>query len=141
MNQRAFSLIEAVVAAAIVAVGLTAAAVLAGTIMAQQERNAVAMRVANLHEQAVRLYRMDLSHALILSLLPEDCRASGAPSENSYVLSFTRAAPLNLSVAGTSVAVERTGSTITYAATEQGGGSRTNSVTILRPSLRVKYTQ
>ncbi len=142
MNARAaFSIIETMVAAAVVAVGLTAAAVLAASIMAQQERDTATLRAANLQEQAVRLYRMDLSHALILSLLPEDCRASGAPPTNGYVLSFTRSAPVSLDVDGVNVAVERTGSTISYAPAGADGGARTNSVTILRPTLRVKYTQ
>ncbi len=142
MNKRAFSLVEVLVAAGILTIGLTAAAVLAGTIMAQQERNAVSLRAANLQEQAIRLYRMDLAPATIISLLPEPSAGSGVPAAGAYVLTFTRPSSIVLSnVGGTNVALDQTGSTLVYPAPSQTATYLTNTMTILRPSIRVKYAQ
>ncbi len=49
MKKNAFSLVEALIAAAIVSIGLTAAAALVGALMAKEEINTVSLRAANLH--------------------------------------------------------------------------------------------
>ncbi len=141
MNNRGFSLVEVMVAAAIIVVGLTAGAVLASTLMVQQELNAASLRAANLQEQAVRLYRMDLAPSVIIALLPEQCSASGSPAPGAYTLSFSRPASTSVTVDGSAVALEQTGSSLVYCSPNQAGIYLTNTVTILRPSTRVKYAQ
>ena len=80
MRGKGFSLIEALIASAIVAIGLTAAASLVGALMAREEVNTVSLRAANLHEQAVILYRLGLSPARIRAILPETCIDGVAPA-------------------------------------------------------------
>ena len=127
------------VAAAIVAVGLTAAAALASTLMQQQELNAITLRAANLQEQAAKLYRFDLRPDDIYRLLPENCQGGSTPPANGYAFSFSRAAPTNVEVGGTTVALDQTSCIMIYA--NPDGALRTNGVTIVRPSIRVKYNQ
>jgi len=139
VSAKGYSLVEVMVAAAIVAVGLTAAAVLASTLMQQQELNAVTLRAANLQEQAAKLYRLDLRPDEIYRLLPESCQGGSTPPANGYALSFSRAVATNVAVDGTSVALEQTGCILVFS--NAGGPARTNGVTITRPSVRVKYNQ
>ena len=144
MKSRGYSLVEVMVAAAIVAVGLTAAAVLAGTLMQQQELNAATLRAANLQEQAAKLYRMDLPVTLIVELLPEKCGRVGGgvpPPAGGYGFSFTRPAPLNISNGAENVFLDSTSCTMVYPAPVESAGMTTNIVTIVRPSIRVKYVQ
>ena len=140
MNSKGYSLVEVMVAAAIVAVGLTAAAVLASTLMQQQELNAATLRAANLQEQAVKLHRLDLSSSAIRSLLPEPCVASGVPPAGGYTLSFSVAASTNVVIDGAIVNLDRTSLTLVYPNTATSG-KVTNRVVIFRPAIRVRYTQ
>jgi len=141
MRAQGYSLVEVMVAAAVVAIGLTAAAVLVGTLMQQQELNAASLRAANLQEQAVKLYRLDLRPDTIVSLLPESSQQSGTPPAGGYSISFSRAAPTNVEVDGTAVLLDRTGCNMVFASLGGTGALLTNTVTIVRPSLRVKYNQ
>lgn len=141
MRARGYSLVEVMLAAAVVAIGLTAAAVLVGTLMQQQELNAASLRAANLQEQAVKLYRLDLSPNTIVSLLPESCQQSGTPPPGGYFLSFSRARSTNIEVDGTLVLLDRTGCNMIFASPGGTGALLTNTVTIVRPSLRVEYDQ
>ena len=141
MSTKGYSLVEVMVAAAIVAVGLTAAAVLASTLMQQQELNAATLRAANLHEQAAKLYRLDLRPDDIYRLLPENCAGGVTPPANGYALSFSRAVATNIAVGGTDVALEQTSCIMVFANPAGNGALNTNGVTIVRPSIRVKYNQ
>lgn len=141
MRARGYSLVEVILAAAVVAIGLTAAAVLVGTLLQQQELNAASLRAANLQEQAVKLYRLDLRPDTIVSLLPESCQQSGTPPPGGYFLSFSRAAPTNIEVDGTAVLLDRTGCNLVFASPGETGALLTNTVIIVRPSLRVEYDQ
>jgi prepilin-type N-terminal cleavage/methylation domain-containing protein len=141
VSVKGYSLVEVMVAAAIVAVGLTAAAVLASTLMQQQELNAATLRAANLHEQAAKLYRLDLRTGDIYRLLPEECVGGSTPPANGYALSFSRAVATNIPVNGTDVALEQTDCVMVFASPGANGALTTNNVTIVRPSIRVKYNQ
>lgn len=140
MNAKGYSLVEVMVAAAIVAVGLTAAAVLASTLMQQQELNAATLRAANLQEQAAKLHRLDLSSSAIRGVLPETCVASGAPPAGGYTLSFSVATSTNVVIDGATVNLDRTSLTLVYPNTA-ASGNVTNRVVIFRPAIRVRYTQ
>ncbi len=128
------------VAAAIVAVGLTAAAVLASTLMQQQELNAATLRAANLQEQAAKLHRLDMSSSAIRGILPEPCVSSGTPPPGGYVLSFSVASATNVDVGGINVRLDRTSINLVYPNPVASGGL-TNRVDVFRPSTRVRYAQ
>ena len=66
-----YSLIEVLIAAAVLAVGIAAAAMLANSLIVQQESSTRTTAAINLHEQVARLYRLGLNHAQITNILPE----------------------------------------------------------------------
>ena len=138
MKRNAFSLVEALMAAAIVAIGLTAAASLVGALMAREEVNTVSLRAANLQEQAVMLYRLGLSSERILEILPEPCSATTSPSAGAFGLSFGSPSAASCTATDGSVfAVTDTTCTLTFPVTGPDGSVlsyRNNSVTIVRPS-------
>lgn len=145
MKAAAYSLVEVLVAAAILAVGLAAAAVLINTLVIQQEMDSGAVRAANLQEQATMLYRLGVTNPQDLySLLPEPTGASGAPAAGSYSITFgvpsvsvsTASAPSGVAA---EVAYEVTLCTITHSSPVGSGGLAysANSVSIIRPVIRV----
>jgi hypothetical protein len=129
------------IAAAIIAVGLTASAVLVGTLMQQQELNAADLRAANLQEQAVKLYRLDLSASTIRGLLPELCVASGTPPAGGFTVRFFLTLQTNIAVDTNLLSIERTICRIVFSNPGGVEAYRTNDVSIVRPTTRVKYDQ
>lgn len=138
MRTEAFSLVEAMIAAAVVAIGLTAAASLVGALMAKEEVNAVSLRAANLHEQAVMLHRLGLPPARIREILPEDCSETSTPAAGAFGLAFGAPSPLDCTASdGSSFGVTATTCTLSYPVTGPDGSVlsyRSNSVTIVQPS-------
>jgi prepilin-type N-terminal cleavage/methylation domain-containing protein len=139
MNHRGYSLVEVMIAAAIIAVGLTAAAVLVGSLMTQQEINAASLRATNLQEQAVRLYRLDVPPAIITELLPEPASADLQPAAGTYGLNFTSTGTTNVTIDGTDVQVDLTTCTLAYVSPVETNTVVTNSVSIVRPSIRIDF--
>ena len=125
MKSRGYSLVEVMVGAAIVAIGLTAAAILVGTIMRQQEVNAATLRAANLQEQAVTLYRLGMGTNLS-DFLPE--------SYHSFT--FTSPQQTILSNSTLSIIVDITVCTMTYPNPSGVGPALSNTNRIVRPSIR-----
>jgi len=135
----AYTLIEVLIASAILMIAVSAAAALALATVAQEETNARIARCENLHEQAVRLYQLGLEPGVISAILPTD------PAKISLV--FTTQ-PVSIPSLGT---VERSDSALVYtttplpsewtAGTWNAGESsdtarRTSSITAIRPSIR-----
>lgn len=138
MNDKAYSLIEVMVAAAIVAVGLTAAAMLVGTLMRQQELNAASLRAANLQEQAIRLHRLDVPAASLPALLPEPSTAGNSPPAGGYAIDFSDRDTTNVVVNGTTVALEVTRCTMVYPNPVGDDSLVTNTLPVVRPSIRIR---
>lgn len=138
MKKNAFSLIEALIAAAIIAIGLTAAASLVGALMAKEEVNTVSLRAANLQEQAVVLYRLGLSPEKIRAILPETCAETSAPAVGTFGLTFSSPAAMACEASdGSSFTVQSTECSFVYPVTGPDGSVlsyRDNSVTIVQPS-------
>lgn len=146
MNARGYSLVEVVVAAAVVAIGVAAGAAMVNTLIVQEEMNAGAVRASNLQEQAVMLYRLGLTNPQdICNILPESCTTSGSPGAGAFTLSFGEAATTNavatLSGGGqATVACQIVPCTIIYGSTIPGSGQvsyLSNTVTLVRPTIRV----
>jgi prepilin-type N-terminal cleavage/methylation domain-containing protein len=142
--QRAYSLIEVLIAAAVVAIGVSAAAVLVGGLMAQEEANANLLRGINLQEQAVRLWQLGLEENQIFEILPEDCAPGSTPSPGAFAMEFSAVVPQTCVVATTAGPLEMTVEVmthrITYASLEAPVGQAqpyvTHEVTAVRPSIR-----
>jgi type II secretory pathway pseudopilin PulG len=138
MKMRGFSLVEAMIAAGIVAIGLTAAASLVGALMAKEEINSISLRAANLQEQAVMLYRLGLAPALIREILPDAVSDTTTPAAGTYGLSFGSPSALACTASdGSDFSVTDATCTLTYPITAPDGevlSYRSQSVTIVTPA-------
>lgn len=146
MRARGYSLVEVVMAAAIVAIGIAAGAAMVNTLVVQEELNADAVRAANLQEQAVMLYRLGITSPQdIYNILPEPCSGSGAPTARAFSLTFGAPSATNFSAALSAgglanVACQVVSCTVVYA-TPVAGSSQvvysSNSLSFVRPAIRV----
>jgi prepilin-type N-terminal cleavage/methylation domain-containing protein len=141
MNRGGYSLVEVMVAVAVVGIGMTAAAMLINTLMAQEEVNASSLRAANLQEQAVTLYRLGLSASNVRAVLPETCGTDTTPASGTFSLEFGTPAGTNIPLGGSlgTISMELTTCTMVFAVPLPGTNSPpllTNTVNILRPTIR-----
>jgi prepilin-type N-terminal cleavage/methylation domain-containing protein len=138
MKRNGFSLIEALMAAVIVAIGLTAAAALVGALIAKEEINTVSLRAANLQEQAVVLYRLGLAPGQIRAILPEICTETSTPSAGNFGLTFGSPSTIACEASdGSSFSVKITECSLVYPITAPDGSvlsHRANQVVISQPS-------
>ena len=145
MRNDAYSLLEVLLAAAILALGLSSAAVVTNTLVIQQEQDSGAVRAANLQEQAAMLYRLGFTTAQdIYALLPEAVGSSATPAAGSFSITFgsPQVAVASATLAGggsADVAYELTSCTVVYGSPASGGGLAYSSstVNIVRPVIRV----
>jgi len=126
-----YTLIEVLVASAVVLLGVAAAATLSLTMVAQEEANVRVARALNLQEQAGRLYQLGLDPDAISSILP--------PEPNVVSLTFSPGAVTVTNAGAMEVAdcelVFFVGAPFTSA---DGGETlhRTNELKVVRPSIR-----
>jgi len=131
----AYTLIETLIAGALLLIGICAAAVLANTMVLQEEANARITRYINLQEQVSRLYQLGLDYAAITNIIPEKCSSSNPPPAGSIYLSITSAST-NIAGIGT---VEQAACRMVYPVGQDTGGTAiygTNDITSIRPSIR-----
>lgn len=143
MKSRGYSLIEVLIAAAVMAIGIAAAGALVRGLMAQQEASAAFLRGINLQEQSVRLWQLGLDEEQISQLLPEPCVDSGAPAPGTFHIDFTQPVDRTVSVSTSSgqsdIVVQVTTNTIIYADLEVDGGEQPmvrHQIVAVRPSIR-----
>jgi len=137
MKTSGYSLIEVLVAAAVVAVGLTAATILVGSIMSQQELNLVSLRAANLQEQAVTLYRLGVEPTNIRAIMPESCTDSSTPAQGTFSLTFGASNSINVVIGGATNTYLSNTCTVIFPNPPGGTGAATystNTVTVIMPS-------
>ncbi len=142
MRRNGYSLVEVMIAAAVVAIGLAAAAVLVGAIMTQKEQDLVSMRAANVQEQAIALYRLGITNTgTIIGLLPEACTNVAAPPEGVYSLSFGEEATTSIAGQGGTITMSVVTNTLVYGRCDPSSESvqyLTNFQTVLLPSIRIR---
>jgi Tfp pilus assembly protein PilV len=132
---RAYSLVEVIIAGFILVMAISGAALLAHSIMVQEESNFYMTRAINVQEQAAKLYALGLSPSTITNILPEQITTNSSPSVGSLSLVFTTNST-NISIVGT---LETATCTMVYPMGVDGRGTalrRTNTINIVRPSLR-----
>lgn len=146
MSSKAYSLVEVVIAAAIVAIGVAAGAAMMNTLVVQQEVNAGSVRAANLQEQATVLYRLGLTNpADLYAILPESCSGSGSPASGAFLLNFGTPTTVGNNVllegGGTApISCTVTTCTLVYANPISGSGQvtyLTNVLSVVRPTIKV----
>lgn len=129
-----YSILEVLVAAVVVAVGLAAGAGLIRAIVISEESAAGTSVAINLHEQATMLYRLDLPPATIRAILPEPCTTGAAPAAGTYSIEFGAEQPRTLSAGSAgNFTVGVTDCTMVSPAT---GGYDTKVLKVVRPLIR-----
>lgn len=123
-----YTVIEVLVAAALLAVGVAAASTLALTMVEQQRAAGGLSRALNYQEQAARLYQLGLESSDITNSLP---RPAGA------TVTFNSETNLSTSAGACQGIICRlvysAGARLTSSGVE---AARTNSVRVLRPTIR-----
>jgi prepilin-type N-terminal cleavage/methylation domain-containing protein len=133
-----YSLVEVMVASVVVAVALTAAAIMAGVLSSRQESNVFSLRAANLQEQAVTLYRLGLQPTQIVALVPEACGTTSTPAQGALSLVFSAESGTNVVIEGENTSLDFTTCTVILPEPVAEGAPSyiSNQVGILRPSVR-----
>lgn len=122
---KGYSLVEVLIAAGLVALGIGAAALLSMTMVSQQDGSARVVRALNYQEQAARLYQLGLPTNSITNILPPESGATVTfPNASSVV---------DASIGTYDVALCRLVVTTTNFLST---GVQTNDVYLVRPSLR-----
>ena len=130
MKTNAYSLIEVLIAAAVLAVGISAAALLANSMILQQDANTDLTRGLNVQERVAKLYHLGLPTTAITNVLPETFSNSAAGLDK-FVLSF--------SAATTNNGIESLTNTVVFSVGIQRDGTvvyRTNTATLYRETTR-----
>lgn len=138
VSRRAYSLLEVLIAAAILMIAAIAFTTMALMVATQRESNVRIARSLNMQEQAARLYQLGLSPAEILAILPPDSAVSS--------LAFGE---IESTAIGDIGGLERTTCQLTFIPSSSsaspepgtwspgnGSASRTNLVIVVRPSIR-----
>lgn len=140
---RGYSLVEVIVAAALLGIGMTAAAIMVHAIVRQEESNTVHRRAANLQEQASRLFQLGMNADQIRNVLPENCVTDTTPTEGTFHITFSPVVTNTINVQGTTTnfttQVEVTVNTLIYTGPPDGEGTSrhiTNHQTVVRPTIR-----
>ncbi len=134
----AYSLIEVVIAGAILMITIAAAAAMALTVVTQQETNTRISCALNYQEQAAHLYQLGLSTNTIAAILPPD------PSVTSLIFQNEVIGPIGNIIGMQSVTCEMTFTpnptpadwTADSWVPGNSAYSRTSTVMIVRPTFR-----
>lgn len=145
MTARGYSLVEVVMAAAIVAIGVAAGAAMMNTLVVQEELNASSVRAANLQEQATVLYRLGVTNPQDLyNILPEPCSAVATPAANAFSLTFGTPSLVTNAVdgpSGGSISYQVVSCTVVHGNRVAGSSQvtyLTNTVSLVRPTIRIE---
>lgn len=138
-NHQGYSLVEVLVAVVVVGIGLTAAAIMVGAIMSNEELNQVSLRAANLQEQSVTLCRLGLEPGVIASILPEVVVSGAVPPSGGFSIDFTTEEDFKVVINGGTNSLKQTACTVVFPNPPPVSGQVTygsNTVTVLLPSIR-----
>lgn len=131
----AYSLVEVLVAGALLAIGIAAAALMANSMIMQEEANIRVIRGLNLQEQVGRLYQLGLDYDAITNVLAERCTTTFPPEDGSVGL---RLSVVTTNIPGAGL-VEQAECEIVYSVVQGSDGNTyyaSNSVTLIRPTIR-----
>ncbi len=130
-RQHGYTIIEVLVASAVLLIGIAASAALALTMAAQEEANSQVARALNIQEQAGKLYQLGLSQDEINAILP--------PEPNVVSLIFSASSATVNGIGTVEVAdcqlIFNAGTPMT-AASSVTPSQRTNDLVLVRPSIR-----
>lgn len=130
-----YSLLEALIAGAVLAMAIAGVSALAVSMVRQHEWSAATRVMLNAQEQAAKLYHLGLNASQITNLLPMTCVATNAPPQDALFLSFSNFTT-NITNAGP---MELSHCEAVFVSHFNPGGSpvrRTNRVLLARPIYR-----
>lgn len=135
--RQAYSLVEVLIAGGILVIGIAGAAMLAHTLLVQEDSNGFALRALNAQEQAARLWQLGLAPATITNILPERC-ASNASSPGAYSMALTFTASTTNLGSGVTVEILSPLRVVYHSGVDNNNNLlyRTNDVTVVRPRIR-----
>ena len=135
IRRAGYTLVEVVIAGAVIAVGMAGAASLSSSMMAQEELSWRVSVARNYQENMVRLWQLGLSPSEALNLIPS---ASGNPKLSEVIgAAPTLTATGQSNVAAMGVMESAVCSfTINTANVAGAGAGGTNQVTVYRPTLK-----
>ncbi len=143
VSRAGYTLIEAIIAISLLVIAVAGAAMLARTMLLQQEAGNEVTKALNTQEQAARLFQLGLNATTITNILPEACVGSSEPDPGTINLTFSTSAtnvPVSISGGGNAtLAMERAQMTIRFPVGQDSSGNtlrRTNSILAIRPSIR-----
>ena len=132
MKTAAYSLIEVLIAGAVLAIGIAAAALLTNTMILQQEANTDLTRALNLQERVAKLYHLGLATNAITNVLPETfVTNTNSMGLDKFLLTFGASTNTN--------GIESVPTTLIFSVGSQQDGTvvyRTNTNTLYRETLR-----
>ena len=97
MKKNAYSLIEVLIAGAILLVGIAAAAILSNALYTQEATDIRITQALNMQEQAARLWQLGLEKSTITNILPVKCSSLASPPSDSIHLVFNETTNTTLS--------------------------------------------
>jgi len=136
-GRSAYSLIEVLVAAAILVIGITGAALLANSLLLQEESNGFSLRAFNTQEQAARLWQLGLSPTTITNILPERC-STNASSPDAYTMYLGFTADTTNLGNGVTVEILNPLRIVFHSGFDKNNNLTyiTNDIVVVRPSIR-----
>lgn len=131
MKTSAYSLIEVLIAGAILAIGIAAAALLTNTMLLQHEASTDVTRGMNVQERVSKLYHLGVATNAFTNVLPEVFSSTNPPGIDRFFLGFSAATTNNGAESVTCTNIFSVGSrqdgTVLY---------RTNTNTLSRETIR-----
>lgn len=135
---RAYSLIEVLVAAAVLVIAIAATAAMALVIAAQQDSNTRVARALNYQEQAARLYQLGISAEAVTAILPPESAVDSLEFADEGAIAVTNIGTVEC--AECIVVFQPGTATAAWAPETWNPGSatalRTNSVMVVRPVIQ-----
>ena len=128
-----YSLIEVLIASAVLLIGISAAAVMIGAISTQETTDARVAQALNMQEQAGRLWQLGLTPATVTNILPAKCSA-GNPSDTTTIrLDFSETTNTTSLSPGVSMDILNP---LRLVLMTGNGVYRTNDIVVGRPTIR-----
>ena len=137
MKKNAYSLLEVLIAGAILLVGIAAAAILSNALYTQEATDTRITQALNMQEQAARLWQLGLNTSTITNILPAKCSSLASPPSDSIHLVFNET--MNTTLSGIPVDTLIPLQIVFVTGVGSGGTPvyRTNSVgAVVRPTNR-----
>ena len=138
MKRNGYSLIEVLVAGAILLIGIAAAAVMINALFVQESADARTSQSLNMMEQAATLWQLGLEPATITNILPAKCSPLASPPADSIYIEFNATSNTTAVSPGIPVDILNPLRVVCATGIQEDGSPvyRTNTNVVVRPTTR-----